>query len=123
MITIKKGDILRADMFRSGTGKNGKPYTVGKAKAEKGYDEITVWVDNTDFSPLGNMVSVREILEISLSHHKYIKNGEVVKDENGKEIWFDDFTCRVLLDNYSGTMPEEKKYDGYTQITDESVPF
>ena len=107
MVELKKGDLLGRDMFKSGSSSRGS-WMMAKLKAEKGYDTLTIFVDNSDVQLIGNMVQVEAINSVKLTHRKYTK-------QDGAEAWTDDYQVNVTLVPYS-------EVPGFTRM-DEDVPF
>ena len=105
-VTVKPGEIYAdVSMGVSAKGRWGKAL----AKAEKGYDKITIWFSNADDLPDEvYAVAIDEINEVELSHSR---------SKDGTK-WFDNFTCRAKVHAVEGGAVAVDLFE-----SDEGVPF
>ena len=112
MVTVRQGTVLLRETLKSGE-KNGKKWLLGRVDAVSGYDKITVWADNpTELRTDGDL----EVVSIST----VVKKNEKYTDKNGEEKWADKYEVNATLRpvETQGKIPE-----GFSQLTDESIPF
>lgn len=121
MITLKAGSIIPVTEARSGEGQRGAWYKVD-ARAEKGYDKITVWATNpSDAKNIQGAAEIVKITSVTLTGHSY----------NGR--WYSDYTINAELKQAGQgainalderqTEPRQQTFSDMGEINDDELPF
>ena len=110
MVQAKQGTIIHRETIKSGA-KDDKKWLLGRIDAEKGYDKITVWADNPDELRTDCDLEIVSISSVAKKNEKY-------KDKNGEEKWADKYEINATL-----KVAETSPVPGFTQLTDDSIPF
>ena len=110
MVQAKQGTIIHRETLKSGE-KDGKKWLLGRIDAEKGYDRITVWADNPGELRTDSDLMIDSISVVTKKNEKY-------KDKNGEEKWADKYEINATL-----KVAETSPVPGFSQLTDDSIPF
>ena len=112
-VTVRIGDKIPASEIKSGTN-DGKAWGMAKVKADKGYNTITLWVDNvSDLDVTASVYKVDKILSITHNDRKYTT-------KNGEEKWVKDIHADVVLVPDAFTEVDDIK--GFEKLSDD-IPF
>lgn len=113
MVQIKEGTIVPRETLKAGE-KDGRKWLVGRVDAIKGYDKISVWADNAAELSTDEDLQVVSISSVSKKNEKYT-------NKDGEEKWIDKYeinaTLKPAVNEVQGNIP------GFSQISDESIPF
>lgn len=108
MVAVSKGTIIQKDALKQGTKRDGNKWLYGSVAS--GYDKIQVWAENPEVGISGDLEIV-EIVQVKISNRKYVT-------DDGTEKWAKDFAVQAKLTPVAGQIPE-----GFSQLSDESIPF
>lgn len=89
-VELKKGSVIDASETSYGTNRNGNLWGRARLKAEKGYNEITVWFNNPEVAQRSHNVVITEIESIAVTDRKYMA-------KDGTEKWIKDYSANVLI--------------------------
>lgn len=115
---VEKGQSISLSEARNGEGQRGLWMFV-PVKAEKGYDSITLWVENAEEARYFTGTAViKDILNVSI-------NNTQSKD---KTKWYKQYCASVILDGRNGNKETANKglstFDSFMEIPDDgALPF
>ena len=108
MVSINKGTIIEKANLKQGAKRDGSKWLFGSVAS--GYDKIQVWAENPEVG-ISSDLEIVEIVQVKISNRKYVA-------DDGTEKWSKDFAVQAKLAPVAGQIPE-----GFSQLSDESIPF
>ena len=111
MVKVEIGTVVPKATIKSGSGDKGR-WLFGKIKAEKGYDEITVWATNPDdLNPTCDQTVV-SIESVSKTNKKSTTDGK----------WYNYYNVNAMLSSAvkAGSSTE---VIGFEPLDDDTIPF
>ena len=116
---VEKGQTVSLAEAKSGEGQKGIWMFV-PVKAEKGYDRITLWVNNAEEARyFTGEAKIKDITAVSISHTQ----------SKDKTKWYDQYSANVTLDGRNGNRETANKglntFDDFMSIPDDDggLPF
>lgn len=115
---VEKGQTVSLSEAKSGEGQRGIWMFV-PVKAEKGYDRITLWVNNAEEARyFTGEATIKDITGVSISHTQ----------SKDKTKWYDQYAANVTLDGKNGNRETANKglsaFDDFMQMPDgDGLPF
>lgn len=116
---VEKGQTVSLAEAKSGDGSHGVWMFV-PVKAEKGYDQIQLWVNNAEEARyFTGSATIKDITSVSISNTQ----------SKDKTKWFKNFAANVTLDGKNGNRETANKglntFDDFLSIPDgdDGLPF
>lgn len=119
MVSLKVGTVISGADIKRGTGQKGA-WAMAKIKAEKGYDDITLWVDNLEYVDFGaQALEVTAINRVVYAKRKWEK-------KDGTVEWQPQVSANVDLKVSSKAVDVPKpieQIEGFAMLNDKDIPF
>lgn len=112
-VTVRIGDKINASEIKTGT-KGDNSWGMVKVKADKGYNTITLWIDNVaDMDITATVYKIDKILSVSHNDRKYEKDGQ--------EKWAKDINANVVI--VPDAFSEIDDVPSNFEKLDDAIPF